>query len=475
MALRQYLALPTQEMRPGAAANWARTTKERAAVPKLPGSVAILPGSAARVPTATPLLAAAAAGLARQTGGPARASVEMRGPSSNSATMGLTAQQRAVAKTSSRTPSPGHRPPVPVGQGRGAVHRLTTGPGFLPTSQATVRQSWPDAQPGEVVSREQPRLPRHHELGLTPSPLVPGGVRPAHVRAGRVRVGRGGPTSAIRTGGRLPSRGSSAMVPVADAVSAGRMGAGLPRTTKESVAVPQLPGSVGMLLGRAAHLPAATPLFVTAGVHSWPATQRDLAMRPGRPRLLPRHDLGPTPDPPVPGDVLGREARHPIATSPGVRPARTPAEAASLSRSRTGLPNTGLPSTGRPSTGLISVGPTPVRRTTTGLMGVRSSGPAPMPSFMSSSPQGMGATSAGPKSAGLANASLKRARVVGAAPTANVTSAGPTSPGLTGAARREAGLAGVGSVAAALIGVARRNAGLTSARTANAGRERRLR
>ena len=227
-ALRQYLALPTQEMRPGAAASWARTTKERAAVPKLPGSVAILPVSAARVPAATPLLAAAAAGLARQTGGPARASVEMRGPSSNSATMGLTAQQRAVAKTSSRTPSPGHRPPVPVGQGRGAVHRLTTGPGFLPTSQATVRQSWPDAQPGEVVSREQPRLPRHHELGLTPSPLVPGGVRPAHVRAGRVRVGRGGPTSAIRTGGRLPSRGSSAMVPVADAVSAGRMGAGLP-------------------------------------------------------------------------------------------------------------------------------------------------------------------------------------------------------------------------------------------------------
>ena len=149
MALRQYLALPTQEMRPGAAANWARTTKERAAVPKLPGSVAILPGSAARVPAATPLLAAAAAGLARQTGGPARASVEMRGPSSNSATMGLTAQQRAVAKTSSRTPSPGHRPPVPVGQGRGAVHRLTTGPGFLPTSQATVRQSWPDAQPGD--------------------------------------------------------------------------------------------------------------------------------------------------------------------------------------------------------------------------------------------------------------------------------------------------------------------------------------
>ena len=188
-ALRQYLALPTQEMRPGAAANWARTTKERAAVPKSPGSVAILPVSAARVPTATPLLAAGGPGLARHTGGPARASVEMRGPSSNSATMGLTPQQRAVAKTSSRTPSPGHRPPVPVGQGRGAVHRLTTGPGFLPTSQATVRQSWPDAQPGAVVSREQPRLPRHHELGALPSPLVPGGVRPAHVRAGRVRSG----------------------------------------------------------------------------------------------------------------------------------------------------------------------------------------------------------------------------------------------------------------------------------------------
>ena len=469
MAQRQYLARSTWEMRPGAAANWPRTTKESAAVPKLPGSLAVLPGSAARVPAAAPPLGAAAAALARRAGAPARAVVEMRGPSNNSATMGLTAEQRAAAKASSRTPSPAHRPPVPLALIGGAVHRLTTRTSFLPSSEApssqgTVMQSWPGTQLGDVVSRERPQLARHRELGLTPSPVDPG----------RVRARRGGPTRALRTGGRTPSRGSLAAVPIVDAEGRGRMSAGLSGTAKRSVTVTRLPGSVGMFPGRAAHLPVATPPFVTAGVGLWPATQPGPAMRPGRPRLLRRHNLALIPPPAVPRGVLGRAASQPIATSPGVLAVRTPTGAAGVRRWRTGLPSTGLPSTGLPSTGLpstglISVGPKHAHRTTTDLTGVRSVAAAPTPSLMSTSPRRVGAMFACPTSAGLPNASLTRARVVGAAPMANVMSADPTIPGLTDAARREAGPGVVGLVAVPLIGAARKNAGRTSAGTANAG------